>query len=287
MSKITGKQVKETSLDILFDIVGCLLFAVGVQSFSAPNNLPPGGVTGVAVIINYLTGFPISWVSFAINIPILVLALIFLGKKFTLRTLKTVVILTLALEVCERIGAYQEDIMLAALIGGVLQGLGLGIVFWRGSTTGGVDIIGRLIQLKFPHLSLGRLMMLIDGLVLVATAVVYRNIGNALYALILIYACGRVIDAVIYGMDKGRVMMIISEKQEEIAALIHSELDRGATLLEGRGTYTDKARPVLFCAVRTQQFHQLKRLVYSIDPSAFLVALEADEIVGEGFKAPD
>lgn len=288
MTAVQQNKTKDFLLDLLYDIAGCMLFAIGVQSLSAPNNLPPGGVTGVAVIINYLTGFSISWVSFAINIPILILGWFSLGKKFTVRTMKTVIIATLALEICDRyIPIYQDDLILAALFGGVLQGLGLGLVFMRGSTTGGVDIIGRLLQIKFPHISLGKILLGIDAAILVATAIVYQSIGNALYSLILIFTGSKIIDGVIYGLDKGRVMMIISEHQDEIIDSIHRDLDRGATLLQGKGTYTGEERPVLFCAVRTQQFHQLKRLISSIDPRAFVVALEADEIVGEGFKEPE
>lgn len=275
-------------VDLFFDIIGCFIYGVGVQSLSAPNNLPPGGVTGISVIINYLTGLRISALSFLINIPLLVLAWFFLGKRFTLKTMKTVVILTLSLELCARfIPPYSGELILIAIFAGVLQGVGLGLVFMRGSTTGGIDIISKLIQLKYTHFPIGKLILFFDGVVLVVTAFVYKNIGTAMYALILAFACSRTIDGIVYGLDKGRAILIISEKYQEIYKEIDFELGRGSTILKGVGSYTGIDRPVLLCAVSLEQFHPLKRIVTSIDPNAFVVSMETDEILGEGFKPLD
>lgn len=274
--------------DILFDVVGCTIFAVSIQSFSAPNNIAPGGVSGVSVLLNYLFGLKISVLALALNIPLLILAWLFLGHKFTLKTLKTVGIMTVLLELCGRyLPVYEGDIILAALYGGVLEGIGIAMVFMRSSTTGGTDVASRLIQLKFPNVPVGKLMMAVDACVLVSAAIVYQNIENALYGLITIYACTRVIDSILYGLDTGKVMMITSVKYEEIAKKVHTELGRGGTILDGKGSYTGNDRPVLLCAVRKSQFYELKKLVHGIDPDAFMVALEANEIIGEGFKSID
>lgn len=166
----------------------------------------------------------------------------------------------------------------------MLEGISLALVFTRSTTTGGSDLVSRLIQLKYPHFSVGRLLLMIDGVVLVASAIVYQNIENALYGLIVIFTSTRVIDSILYGLDAGKVMLIISERYTEIAGRIGEELERGCTFLEGRGSYTQKSRPVMLCAVRKAQFVEVKKIVRAVDPGAFMLALEANEIIGEGFK---
>lgn len=279
---------REFAKDILADIVGCGVYAFGVQCFTSPNNIAPGGVTGLAIMIEYLFGFRISVMTLVFNIPLLLLAWFFLGHKFTIRTLLTVGILSAMLQLADLfVMPYQGEMILVSLFGGVLEGFGLGLVFMRGSTTGGTDIASRLLQLKFPHLSMGRLMLVVDGCVLVTSAIVYGSIENALYGLIAIFTSTSIIDNILYGMDTGKVMMIISNSEAEIAATIARQLDRGCTFLQGKGSYTGKDRPVLLCAIRKNQFHNVKRIVYSIDPNAFVVAMEATDVIGEGFKSPE
>jgi uncharacterized membrane-anchored protein YitT (DUF2179 family) len=283
----SANSVTETAKDILFDVLGCAMFTVGIQMFSSPNRIAPGGVTGLSVILNYLTGWSVGSFSLLLNLPLLALAWLFLGMKFTLKTLKTVLIMSLLLDMGGRIvPAYVGEPMLAALYGGVFEGLGLALVMMRGGTTGGSDIVSRLLQLKFPGLSVGRLLLVIDGCVLVTAAFVYRNIENALYGLIAIFASTRILDSILYGLDTGRVLMIISRRHAEIADAINRQLGRGCTRLRAEGSYTGEERPVLYSAVRKAEFFALKRIVYRADPAAFVVALEASEIVGEGFKNP-
>jgi uncharacterized membrane-anchored protein YitT (DUF2179 family) len=278
---------KEQLIDILFDVLGCAVYAVGVQIFSSPNNIAPGGVTGTSILVEYLTGFPLSLMTLLLNIPLLLMAWFLLGKRFTLRTMVTVGILSGMLELTSFIHfAYRGEMILAALFGGVLEGVGLGLVFMRGSTTGGTDVASRLIQLGFPQLSVGRLMLAVDACVLAASAIVYRNIENALYGLVAIFTATSIIDKLLYGLDAGRVLLIISQMEREIATAISEQLERGCTFLEGRGSYTGADRPVLLCVVRRNQFHRVKRLTYAIDPTAFVMTMEATEVIGEGFKPP-
>lgn len=279
---------KALILDILFDIAGSFCIAVGTQLFSAPNQIAPGGVSGVAILINYLTGLPISALVLAINIPLLVLAWFFLGHRFAGRTIKSVLILTAMLEITENtLPQYHGDTFLAALYGGVIGGIGLALVFMRSSTTGGTDIVARLIQMKLPHVSVGKLLLAVDGCVLLAAALVYKNVENALFALISIFASSRLVDSIVYGLDMGNVMMIVSEQHDQISAKIIEQLNRSATLLEGIGTYTGQRRPVLMCAIRKSQMFEVKQIVFDIDPKAFIMAMEANEIFGEGFKPID
>ncbi len=286
MSTAKATSFKSTVIDILADLVGSFLMAMGTQMFSAPNGIAPGGVTGLSVLANHMTGLPISAVSFILNIPILVASWFVLGKKYTLRTVRSVVAFTLMLEVVGSfLPIYQGEAILAALYGGVLSGCGISLIFMRGSTTGGTDILARLMQKRLPGVSVGRLLLVLNGCILLLAAAVYQNIENALYAMISIFASSRLLDSALYGMDMGKVLMIITEHHEEAAREINKQMGRGCTLLEGKGTYTQQNRPVLLCVVRRSQVFEVKSIVFDLDPGAFIVAMEANEIIGNGFKA--
>ncbi|MEG2537215.1 MAG: YitT family protein [Hydrogenoanaerobacterium sp.] len=288
MKKLTAQQLKVLFIDILFDIGGSILYSVGVSMFTAPNHIAPGGVTGIATLINYLFSAPIGTVTFLINIPLLFLSYKFLGKSMTLKTIKSVAIMSVCLNASAvLLPPYISNPLLAALFGGVGIGAGLAIIFMRGATTGGTDIAARLLQRKFPFLPIGRAMMLVDCTVLITSSFVYGQLESALYGMIALFTCSRVLDSVLYGIDVGRMVFIISEKNEEISKVIINDLDRGATLLSGRGAYSGSEKTVVLSAVRKNQFHLLKTLVYNIDPSAFIIVAEAGEILGEGFKAID
>jgi len=285
MNHLSAEQAKVWLTDILFDIAGSTLYAVGVHMFTAPNHIAPGGVTGIATMINYLLGAPIGTVSLLINIPLLFLSFKLLGKAMTVKTLKSVFIMSLILNVMNFIlPAYTKNPLLAALFGGVGIGAGLAIIFMRGGTTGGTDIAARLLQLKFPYIPMGRAMLLVDCVVLITSSFVYRQLESALYGLIAIFTCTRVLDSLLYGVDVGKMVLVISEKSQEISKAIINDLDRGATLLAGKGAYSGNDKYVVLSAVRKNQFHKLKKLVYDIDPRAFIIVAEAGEIMGEGFK---
>lgn len=278
-------KIKALLMDFLFNIAGCGLLALGLSCFSAPNNIAPGGVSGVSVMINYLTGMPISALTILLNVPLLILAWIFLGREFTVKTILSVLVLTLELELAARlVPVYTGNVLLAALYGGVISGAGVALVFMRSSTTGGTDIASRLIQLNFPAMPVGRLILFVDGFVLLAAAIVYRSIENALYGLISIYASSAVIDSLLYGLDTGKLMMIMTMKPDEISKTVIEKLGRSCTLLDGKGSFSKRSQPVVLCVVRKNQYFDLKRIVHGADPAAFMIALEAGEIIGEGFK---
>jgi len=282
LQKFDGKKLL---YDTLWETAGCVLFSVGIHCFTAPNHIAPGGVTGLATLINYLWGFPIGTVSLLMNLPLLLLALRFLGTNFTWRTARTVVILTIVLDLLmPSAPAYTGDAILAALFGGVFTGAGLGLVFMRGSTTGGSDIACRLLQLRYPHMPVGQLVLLLDAAVLAASAVVYQNIETLLYGMITIYTSSQVIDRVLYGMDSGRLLIVMSEHTREIADQIIERVGRGVTFLDGEGAFSGKHRQVLLCAVRKVQYHKVKTIVNEIDPQAFFISTEASEILGYGFN---
>jgi uncharacterized membrane-anchored protein YitT (DUF2179 family) len=191
------------------------------------------------------------------------------------------------IEIVGRTGFYYEgETILAALYGGILMGTGIALIFMRASTTGGTDIIARLIQQKLPGVPVGRLLLLVDGFVLLTAAIAYRTVESALYAVIAIFVSSRAIDSLLYGLDMRKVLMIVTSYEcwEEIVGQIGEEVGRGSTLLEAKGSYSKTGRPVLLCAVRRGQVFEVKRIVYQNDPGAFVIALEASEVIGEGFK---
>lgn len=281
MGKLDGKKL---AIDLVFDLVSGLFFAVGLSCFSAPNQIAPGGVSGLSVLVQHLMGFQLGTIMLCINIPLLLLAWRFLGHGFTLSTLKTVGLHTLILNyVAPQFPLYRGEYIIAGLFGGVFIGISLAMVFMRGSTTGGADIVSRLVQLRFRHVPIGKMMLFFDVLVLVASVVVFRNIEAGLYGMISIFATSKVIDGMLYGLYTGKVLLVISPRQQEIADEILHKLDRGVTFLDGKGAYSGKEKQVLMCAVRASEYHGVEEIIKKHDPEAFVLTLEAKEIQGEGF----
>ena len=286
-------MAKELTLDVVYDIVGSVIYAIGTLVFIAPNNIAPGGASGIAIMLNYLFGLPIGMMSFAVNVPLLILAFIYIGKGFTFKTLRTVVINTVMLDfvISPLIEKYHildmlgdDERLVGALFGGVFVGAGLAIIFLRDSTTGGTDVAGRLLQLKFPHLQIGRAMMFVDVVIVSISVLVFGSLDSALYALVTIFVTSRVIDSIIYGADKGTMAVIVSSNPREIVAEVFDQLERGVTILKGIGAYSGQDKEVLLCAVRQPQVHKLEKIVYEADPNAFIIVTEANQVLGEGFK---
>ena len=279
-------NVKGFCTDLAYDLVGSVLYAAGIVCFVNPANMAPGGMSGVAILLNYLWGLPIGTMTIVLNIPLLILSYIFLGKSLTWKTVKSLVISSLMVDLVMARYApiYAGDRMIGGVFGGVLMGAGLAIIFLRGSTTGGTDIISFLVKKWYPHVPIGRMIMVVDCIIIGVSVLVFGNLESALYGLISLYCCSMVIGSIIYGLDKGSMVMVISEKNDEIAAQIMDELERGVTLLKGQGAYTGTDRDVLMCAVRKQQFARVRAIIYEKDPNAFVIVSETSEVFGEGFK---
>ena len=279
------EKAKEFVLDLLYTVAGAVILAVGVSCFVGPAQIAPGGVSGLSILVNFLTDLPVGAVNLAFNIPLILLAWKFLGQRFTLRTLVTVLIQSVLMDVITLwIPVYTGERIMAALFGGVASGVGLALVFMRGSTTGGTDIVSRLLQLRYRHLSIGRLLFLVDVVVLLLSVAVFRNIEAGLYGMIAIFASGKVLDNILYGLDTGKVLLVVSGKNQEIAARIMETLKRGVTFLHGSGAWSGTERQVLLCAVRAQQCYRVEEIVRGVDKEAFVIVLEATEIAGEGFR---
>ena len=289
MGKSTQTGIwKRTALDGLFYVMGSVLYALSVNIFTAPNQIAPGGVTGVATLLNFLWGTPIGTMILLVNLPLLIAAWFRLGKAFTVRTLIVTVLSSVVIDATAPfLPVFRGDKMLIALFGGVLAGAGLGLIYMRGATTGGTEVVARLLERKFRHIPIGRLILLVDALVVAASALLYRNVETALYAMVLIFVSTSLMDALVYGGDKGKMLLIMSKREREIADAVLERMERGVTMLNATGAYTGGDRRVLLCAVRRSEMYELRSLVTDIDPGAFMIVVSTDEVLGEGFKNPE
>ncbi|MBO5130345.1 MAG: YitT family protein [Oscillospiraceae bacterium] len=265
-------------------ILGSAVFAVGFDLFLEPNDLNAGGVSGISMILIHLIGFgSVGTVTMLINLPLFILGGVKIGKKFFIGSLIGMVSSSVLLDVFAMLPGVQAEPLVSALYGGVLCGLGLGVVFATGASTGGSDIVVRLLKLKYQNVPIGTINMVFDLAVSALTGLVFWDITKALYSGIAIFVSGKVIDAVVYSFDYSKVVLIISDHYEAIAKRIFEDLDRGATYLEGTGSYSGSPKKVIMTVVKQQQVAELKQFVMEIDPRAFLVVQEAHQVLGEGF----
>ena len=266
-------------------LVGCALFSLGFSVFLVPSGLNAGGVSGIAMI--FVEIFHIGTVGgfvAAMNIPLFVLAAFLVGRKFFLGSLFGMVFLSVFIDLFAIIPPLELDPLLCALYGGALAGAGLGIVFAVGASTGGSDIIVRILKKRWQNIPVGRISIFIDMTVALLTGIVFGDIACALYSGVAIFVTGKVIDVVVYSFDYSKVALIISDHYQEVAERIATQLDRGATFLKGEGSFTGTEKTVVLTAVKKQQLAELKRLVSEIDPKAFVIVQEAHQVLGDGFS---
>ncbi|MBR6424907.1 MAG: YitT family protein [Oscillospiraceae bacterium] len=279
------KRAWNLFLDVLIIALGSAIYALGFDLFFSPNGLNAGGVTGLAMVFKKLTGLgSIGVLAIIMNVPLFLLGLKRLGGKFFFGSLLGMMVSNLAIDALPMVlPPAQVEPLLAALYGGVLSGLGLGLVFIRGASTGGSDIAVRLLQLRHRSFSMGKVMLMFDLVTVILTGLAYRDLNNALYSAVALYVNSIVLDAVIYGLDYSKVALIISDKYAEIVQAIDEKLDRGATLLHGQGTYTGQEKQVILVAIKQKQLAELKEAVSEIDRDAFVIVQNAHQVQGEGF----
>lgn len=266
-------------------LFGSVCYAIGFDLFLMLHQVNAGGVSGASMLICAALGWDggVGILTLGINVPLFLLGYRYLGKRFFAGSIVGTIATSAFIELFARIPAPQTDIMLGVLYGGVLVGLGLGVVFYAGASTGGVDIIASLLRKKFRSISVGNLMLAVDSAVIILTGVVYRDINKTLYSALTLFLCTTVLDAVIFGLNDSTVALIISDSYAVIAREIEDKLARGVTMLSGYGGYTGAEKMVLLVAVRKQQTTQLKMLVERIDPEAFLILQRSHQVLGNGF----
>lgn len=268
--------------DYLLVLIGAAIIAVAFNVFLLPNEVASGGVSGISTILKSVLGWEPAYVQWAFNIPLFIAGVILLGKQFGVKTLVGTVFLPFVVFLTKHWEPWTNDALLGALFGGIGVGLGLGIVFRGKASTGGTDLAAQIIH-KYTGFTLGRCVVMIDGLIVLTAAIVF-DIEKALYAVIGLYVTSKTIDLVQVGFGRSKMAMIITNKQEEVRQGILHKIDRGVTKLSAYGGFTDHERPVLMCVIDQTEFTKLKQLVKTLDPSAFIVVMDAAEVLGEGFK---
>ena len=264
--------------------LGAVIYALAFDWFVAPNQIAMGGVTGLAQIVNALVPvLPVGVLSILVNVPLFLAGWRLLGGRLLVSSLYAMAVSSLAIDVIAWMHTFPPmDPILATLYGGAGMGVGLGLVFSQGATTGGTDIIGKLLKLKLPWLPIGKLVMIPDMVVVILAAVVFGTVNAALYGLIQMYLLSKVMDMILYGWDTSRVAYIIPDRWEEtVQGLL--DMNRGVTLLQGKGAYTGAEKQVLLVAFRQREIVPIKRMLREIDPKAFFIVCDAHEILGEGF----
>ena len=239
------KRVKTILLDLAFMAAGAVVYAVSVNAFTSPNNIAPGGVTGIATMLNYLFSTPIGLVAFLINIPIILWAVVEIGYKLVAKSVAAILLSSVAIDLLAPIvPSYQGNMILVALFAGLCEGLGLSLTFLRGATTGGTDMLARLLGRRKPHLSMGKLMLAVDGVVVAVSAFVFGSVENAMYACIVIFVSTKLIDAILYGADAGtgKLFFVMSPKVRQMGQRVIGELERTVTYLDSHGGYTNEPR---------------------------------------------
>ncbi len=278
--------VKKYIIPYLWITAASAIYALGFNWCFDPNHIGFGGITGVGQIVNHLLPWaPIGTVVIILNIPLFLVGWRLLGGHLLVSSLYAMFISSVFIDILNLLYTFEPmDPILACIFGGVIMGGTLGVVFLQGATTGGTDLLARLVKLKVSWLPMGRLLLIIDLVVIVCVAITFQNLYSALYGVVGLYIASVVMDGVLYGLDNAKVAYIISDKYEEILHIIVHDIDRGVTVLDGVGGYSGAEKKVLMVAFKQRQIVAIKQAVKQVDPTAFLIVCQAHEVLGDGFR---
>lgn len=279
------KKRARLATDIIIVIIGTALTALGIHTFISSNAIGMGGVTGIAIVLSYLTKIPIGIFTLVMNVPMLFVGFRKLGKEYILKTAVSVVTFTVVMDyLMVFVPIYTNDKLMASIFGGVIMGIGYGLIYWRGAASGGMDIAVKLVAKRYPYFSMGNILTVTDIVVIAMAVLVYKNIDTAMYAIIVSFVYTRAVNTILYGRNPGKLVLIVSKEKEAIRAQVLESMNRGLTLLQGRGAYTGNPEEVIMCAVPDSEFYKLKRIVNEVDENAFLIVVNSNEIMGKGFQ---
>lgn len=263
-------------------VLGCIVGGAAYPLFLVPNNIAPGGLTGIATILNYLFGLPVGVTSMALNLPLFLIGYRAMGRTFVIRSFIATILFSLAIDLI-KLPPLTDDVLLGSVYGALLLGVGLGLILRGGATTGGSDMIARMVNKRIPFITVGTFLFIVDCLVILAAAFT-MSARAALYALICIFVSAKAVDLVLAGMGSAKACFIISNRHEKIARRIMDELERGATILSGVGAYSGENRGVLISVVSRAEVVPVKRIVREEDEKAFVFITDTHETLGEGFS---
>ena len=288
ITKQTEKNlVLKRLLKYLTIVVGSAIYAVGFQFFMFPNSIVSGGIVGISMIINHFTQWPVGVMTIIMNIPLFAVAWRYFGLDFLIGSLVGMALSSAFVDLFALTGiSLTNDPMLASIIGGVIKGFGLGVIYYVGTTTGGVDIVAKLLRMKYPHINLGTLLMLLDAAIIGAYAIIFHIYESAMYSVIAMFVVSKVIDLVLYGIDNSCICYIISERSQDISdEIISGHMHRGVTILDGRGAYSGKEKQVIMCVIKRQQISEIRHIIRNIDENAFFIVSDAKNVFGNGFES--
>lgn len=268
---------------ILLTILGTMITGFGIGVFLTPNKIVGGGVSGLSTILFHTLSVPPGVSFLVINLIFLLIGFKILGKSFTLKTLLGAALISVFVQIFSYIPLYMENEMLATIFGGALYGLGIGLGFAAGASTGGTDILGRLIQFKFPTVPIGKLLLFVDGVIILVSLIIFKNIELTLFGIISLFISSTAIDFVIGQLNISRIAFVITEKGDEISSRLVGTSPRGVTIIDVVGAYTKDPKKMLFCALKESESEIFQRKILSIDPEAFIVFSESQRIKGNGF----
>ena len=278
------QKIKTFLIDLGYDIVGSFIYALGIYTFAKASNFAPGGISGLAIIANYLWNMPIGIVNIILNIPLIIISYKIVGRAFMLKSFKTMLINTIFLDlIFPLIPMYTGQPFMAALFSGVFIGAGLALFYMRGSSSGGTDFLIMTLRVLKPHMSIGMLTVLIDVVVIVLGWPVFGSVDSILYGFIASFATSIVIDKIMYGIDSGTLAIIITTNGYDVAEKISEVTGRGSTAIQAMGTYSKESKDVLMCACSNKEAYAIRRAVFEIDEGAFVMVTETSSVYGEGF----
>lgn len=279
-----NQRMKNLALDLGADVIGSILFAAGIYTFAGAGEFAPGGISGLALIINHLWGMPIGITSLALNAPIILFSFRLLGHRFFLKSIRTMIMNTIFVDfIFTHIPVYKGDRLTAALFAGALLGAGLAVIYMRGSSTGGADFLIMSVKKLRPHLSLGQVTMVLDLLIILLGWPVFGDMDSVLYGIVAAFATSLIIDKVMYGMGAGKLVQIITNDGPAVANAISESTERGSTLIRAVGSYTGQDRDVLLCACSKSEAYKVRAAAHRVDPKCFVMITETSEVFGEGF----
>ena len=286
-NELRGARLRRLCFKYLLIVLGSAVYAIGFQYFMFPNNIVSGGVTGIAMILNHFTRWPVGMTVLVLNIPLFVIAWRHFGTDYLVGSLVGTAISSVCVDLFASTGIVATtDPMLGSIIGGVIKGAGMGMIYYVGASTGGIDIVAKMLRQKYQQINFGTIVLLLDVVIVAAYAFVLHKYQSAMYSLIGMYVVSKVVDLVLYGIDNASLCYIVSEKSEELAReIISGNVHRGVTILEGEGAYSRQTKHVIMCVIKRTQIGEMRRLVRQVDERAFFIVTDAKNVFGNGFES--
>ena len=281
-----GAKLRRKILKYSLIVLGSVIYAVGFQFFMFPNRIVSGGISGISMILNHFTHWPVGMMVIAMNVPLFLIAWRHFGLDYLVGSLVGTAVSSLFVDLFASTGIVATtDPMLGSIIGGVIKGAGMGIIYYVGASTGGIDIVAKMLRQKYQQINFGTIVLILDVMIVVVYALVLNQYESAMYSLIGMYVVSKVVDLALYGIDNSSLCYIVSEKSEELAnEILSGHVHRGVTILEGEGAYSHRRKNVILCVIKRTQMGEMRRLVRRVDEHAFFIVTDAKNVFGTGFE---